>query len=1284
MKRVSFCLFTFVLLCCFQVKAQDVLLPFGQFTKQPWEGTYFYSVNGENMPPENWYAKDFDDSQWGKIQGPISTSSGIPFFVTPWGDNGTTYWVRRHFKASDVNDYLFKYLYIYHDDACEIYLNGFLIYSYDTWRTEQITVTMTDEMCSHFVEGDNVVAVKVSDLYGGQAFMDFGIVATNTIMLANSNFNNGYDGWLWSGDGYAHGGQEFNYVARFLTKNPFDVHQTVKSPQKGLFRLRTQAFESYNEDNLDSAWDAYGTEPVLSNLYMNDTKHKVNNIFDEALSTNIYRNDEYYITGNDTYVPTYMKSVSIAYQNGMYENEFYAYIDTTEFNLGIAMPEKVDMNKWVVFDNFRLEYIGEKALTDMANEIERLSNSPMEVGCKANLSILQSDMRAAGGYEQMSRVVSKYSDYYVNAKNSAEQYSLIKQSIDNLSNSLNTGSNISKACISETKYVIANLEKRMSEGSINALETRNILVQLENLAGRLNYLHLEVNVTVPGSLGDSILSKVDNFTDVMSLKVSGTLNDDDLTNIKSRLTQLKEIDMTDVSMSSLPNYFFYENSVIEVVKLPAQLVTIGEYAFYKCYGIRHIEFPSTLKTIKRYGFAECDNLLEVVLPEGFSSLEYAAFRSCDHNIHVKLPTSLKSISEEAFDYNLNLKTIDFSVGLTHIYNTAFRDCKMLNNLKFPSTLYYIGNSAFAYNSALSNIGFNECLYQIDDNAFCDCDALREVTLPSTLVLANESPFDYCDNLVKVTCLSIEPPYMTDQIPYGLGMEDRELYVPALSVNTYKQTAGWDKFKTIKSIDFLPNVISVLGDLKLTLTDADLSDYQPNVNIIHDKKRTSYWQYGSLTVNGEGTLSMKDFSMIWDPNIQYHYPDRNQNNTSLLNNSLLYAENVSISLWTHNYLWSFITMPFDVKLSEISTIADGTTNWVIRKYDGQKRADGETSETWVKLDSDDIMKAGEGYIIQGNRYNGNSSEDYSGFLFKAINNANKNNIFQSTNIEMPLKEYVGEFSHNRSWNLIGNPYPCYYDTRFMDFEAPITVWNMNNSTYSAYSPSDDSYILCPGEAFFVQRPIDKDKIVFDKDGRQTNRDVRTMEASARMETRASDAKLPRTILNLTLSDGNATDRTRIVLNEKATLQYEMDKDASKFMSDKSDIPQLFTSANGVNYAINERPLADGTVNLSAHIGIEGEYTMALINDIKEYEVILEDKSENKNVNLSKGNYTFSAEAGIYTDRFILHINKVSTGIESVQLNRNNNADIYTIEGIKLTTPSKKGIIIQNGKKILMNN
>lgn len=802
---------------------------------------------------------------------------------------------------------------------------------------------------------------------------------------------------------------------------------------------------------------------------------------------------------------------------------------------------------------------------------------------------------------------------------------------------------------------------------------RNITIKKLN---RLN-----VAVSTPGSFGDSILAKVENFSDVKSVKISGNLNDDDLATIKNRLVNLRELDMTDVNMSELPREFFNNNKTIEIVKLPSKLTTINEFAFSGCDGIRNISFPSSLQKIKNSAFNECIYLQEVILPESLTELGDNAFQYCYNNKLLKLPSSLEAISNNAFYRNVSLTTIDFAEGLKNIANNAFNECYSLNNLVFPSTLYYIGRGSFANNRSLSNIVFNEGLYQIDDDAFNECDALTEVTLPSSLVLCNESPFDYCDNLNKVTCLSIEPPYMTNQIPYGLSMEGRELYVPALSLNVYKQTIGWDKFPTIKPIDYFPENITVLSDLHLTLPETISSDYKPNVSVIHDTKGTYYWQYGSLTVNGAGTLSMSNFNMVWDPNYQYERNDGQQNYCSLLNNSHLRSDNVVIEMYTKNDRWTFISFPFNVKVSDIETISDGTTNWIIRKYDGQKRASGETSETWVRMTNDDVLNAGEGYIIQGSRYIGDSWQSNSGFLFKAINDAKKNNIFVTTDAKVSLNEYASEFAHNRSWNFIGNPYPSYYDTRFMDFNAPITVWNMVNNTYTAYNPQDDSYILCPGEAFFVQRPVDKGNIVFSKEGRQTNRQVRTLEEPSRAKVNSQNVS-KRVIANITISDGENTDRTRVVLNDNALLDYEMDKDATKFMSSDLSVPQIYTTINGVNYAINERPEFDGIINLNIYVGKAGIYGISMPGEIEGYTVTLEDKVEGKSIVLNAGDvYNFSAKAGNSVGRFILHFTSETTGINDIKTTTIQNYPAYSIDGVKVNNPTQNGIYIQNGKKVM---
>lgn len=229
--------------------------------------------------------------------------------------------------------------------------------------------------------------------------------------------------------------------------------------------------------------------------------------------------------------------------------------------------------------------------------------------------------------------------------------------------------------------------------------------------------------------------------------------------------------------------------------------------------------------------------------------------------------------------------------------------------------------------------------------------------------------------------------------------------------------------------------------------------------------------------------------------------------------------------------------------------------------------------------------------------------------------------------------------------------------------------------------DDSYILCPGEAFFVQRPVDNGKIVFSKEGRQTNRSLRANPARI-ASAAAADS---RAVLNLTLSDGTYTDRTRVVINEQAGMQYEMERDASKFMSDDTNVPQLFTRHEGIDYAINERPLADGKVTLSACTNnSDAQYTIALTeSNNNAYTVVLVDHLSGERTTLTNGeSYTFREENGQTENRFTLLIGDAATDIDGIDADTEDNSAIYTMEGIKVSRPTQKGVYIQNGKKVVL--
>ena len=525
----------------------------------------------------------------------------------------------------------------------------------------------------------------------------------------------------------------------------------------------------------------------------------------------------------------------------------------------------------------------------------------------------------------------------------------------------------------------------------------------------------------------------------------------------------------------------------------------------------------------------------------------------------------------------------------------------------------------------------------------------------------------------MTCLALEPPYATGQIPggKGVGMEGRTLYVPALAQAYYKETANWQDFPCIEPLDVMPQNIVVRDELHLTLP-ATVPEGKPNVTLLHDNDP----KYGILTVDGEGSLKMNRYSMIVDYYMQSYKADRDLNFCSLINNTSMEADTTVVDLWVYSKYWVFAVMPFDFKVSEVVPAAEGETDWVIYTYDSRKRADGEMTETWVKMTGDEVIKAGQGFIVQGQRKLNGRTRDDVGLRFKSLDNESKNLMFRTDDMSQPLTIYDSEFLHNRSWNFVGNPYPCYFDTEFMDFRAPITVWDINSKKYVALRPGDDDYVLCPGEGFFVQCPDDKEAILFDVDGRQTTRAPLVINQARK---KAADAS--RAIFNICMKSFNDNvDRTRIVINEQASLQYELDKDASKFFSTESPMPLVYTSANGVSYAINERPLGDGVVSLCVTNTNGSSCTISLAEDLPDWEVTLEDPERDQTIELKDGNgYSFYANG----QTFLLHFKNTSTGIHTLDnLTISPSDNYYDLQGRKVIAPNKKGIFITNGKKQVM--
>ena len=856
-----------------------------------------------------------------------------------------------------------------------------------------------------------------------------------------------------------------------------------------------------------------------------------------------------------------------------------------------------------------------------------------------------------------------------------------------------------------------------------------------------------------GDLGHVVIEEAGYLPEVNKLIIEGELNSDDWSKIK-QMTNLTELDLSKALIDEIPSYAFNERWAIDKVVLPPTLKKIGTYAFQKT-SLTSVNIPDNVETIAEYAFSNARQLQEVHLPDSLTSLGNYAFEECRSLRTVKIPAKLKEIPWYAFQHCKSLQSVELHDGITGIGDYSFNNCD-LREMTLPKSTTWVGGNAFNGNTNLSKVTLNEglidiwaeafyntaidslncpsTLRNIRNSAFAGCRNLRqinlnegltrievyalannkatEIVLPSSLEYCAGAAFDGCDSLVTIEARSVMPPNTDGGCPLTVNdLTKAVLYVPVWSLSEYQLATGWNQFYTFRTSDFMPQYVKVNKDFYFTLRDELDPDYRPDIeltytnNQITDSHNNSDYQHGNLTISGRSKLAVNDFSMVLSPFTKYIYEGGyydyyyNQNYrhlrpTSLIVKGEMRAENVTINLWNATNRWQFVSFPFDVKVSDIVPV-DSTTSWVIRGHSGAERAAGNAAAVWQNLSADDVLQAGKGYIMQCYKPNDENGNNYYAAQFTVrplTTTVNRQQIFNADNRTVALEEHLAEFEHNRSWNLIGNPYPSYFDTRFLDFGAPFMVWNSNNQNYEAYSPVDDSYILAPAEAFFVQRPVDQESITFLKDGRQTDRYARTLveeePASAPQRIRAAydsnaHTAAQRTVFNITLAkDGQQADRTRVVINEAATMQYDLSRDAAKFTGTEPAVSQIFTINGATRYAINERPLNNGQAQLGLHFGTDGTYTIGLSNQ-PDGQVTLEDRLTGTKLQLNgTAGYSFTAKAGDSTDRFVLHFDAVATGINAATVNEaDRNDDTYTLDGRKVNNPTAPGLYIKGGKKVI---
>ena len=709
---------------------------------------------------------------------------------------------------------------------------------------------------------------------------------------------------------------------------------------------------------------------------------------------------------------------------------------------------------------------------------------------------------------------------------------------------------------------------------------------------------------------------------VVRLKVSGTVNSYDFMVMRNKMTCLRELDLTDAHVVYNP-YEHYQGYHSWNDSLP-------DYAFYR-KDLRVCRLPQNIVYIGRNAFSRCSRLTDMDIPEKVQEIGDAAFEGCNR-----------------------LENVKFSERLEFIRSEAFAECALHDTIIFPRTLKHISYSAFRSNG-LRAVKFPTGLEQIEGAAFSYCSGLSEVRFPSSVLNVGSDAFGNCDNIKDVYTYIIDPLEL-DQTTFSAEVfKNATLHVPETAQNNYYWDTQWSQF---------PSIVMFNEPYEYFYLNKDLVIDEETPRLEGDTIFGTGEVQGPDADLNPGSGLVVEGSESQDLGDVHLKDDGNGNGASVIGQGNkdghcnINAKNLHIDIQVEANRWYFFCFPYPIDKKNIKY--DGS--YVLRWYDGAERAQHGRGgwKDWTA----DKLTAGVGYIFQGSQ---------SGTLTFQVPDAK----FDGDNRDILLQSHGADEVQDAGWNFVGNPYTSYFDLQDLGYDYPVTIWN--GWSYEAYNPQDDDYVLYPYQAFFVQKPNAEDAITFHAAHRKTklqSEAARRANVAPRRIRRA--AGVERRLVNLTLSDGKVTDKTRVVFNARRREAYEVGCDAAKFMAE--GVPQLYSlDGQSVKYAINERPEGNGVVSLGYEVQVAGNYTIGLTR--ADVGVMLKDKLTGASHDFSEGDYMFSSEVGTFHDRFLLVKSASATGVngvfaagEAVVDVENGTIAVSGADGLRTTVTALSGILM----------
>ena len=436
---------------------------------------------------------------------------------------------------------------------------------------------------------------------------------------------------------------------------------------------------------------------------------------------------------------------------------------------------------------------------------------------------------------------------------------------------------------------------------------------------------------------------------------------------------------------------------------------------------------------------------------------------------------------------------------------------------------------------------------------------------------------------------------------------------------------------------------------------------------------------------------------------------------------LHRGNTDINQRHQEQYW--FTLPFDCKVGSISGVHGYMQIWGIQRYRGDRRAENgwfnPSTTFWEWLTPDDVMHAGEGYLLvfdkktapwneievdktdaDGNIIEGQKEtislmrlyfpSTESGFDMQQQSDEHLTRTYQNHTCTIRT---ANRYLQDSNWKVIGTTsynnagisgytkdsdpvYKELSDAPSFRYQYEYTMSNDNKTFWYKYTPENGQ--TATYKSFYGYMVQFAGTINWQPIMSETVPD----HIAARRYVPANERTSYTTRLELANAAGEVQDLTFVALDEKATIGFDQNKDLNKVLNRGTNI---YTFVEALPFAGNTLPMEKATVPVGVRIATAGEYTFRMPDGTDGIAVTLVDNATGTHTNMLMSEYTVTLDAGTIENRFYLVVDpdRTATSVENIgeeaKGDKAKGVEKFLIDG-KLFIRTADGIFDAKGQRL----